>query len=57
MSSKVETVVLYGPVLLAAASQMAALFGKPKIVQKIGIVSQLFDILAGNYGKAKNDRR
>lgn len=40
--------------ILGLMSQVAALIGKPKIVEAIKPLSMLVDLLAGNYGKAKN---
>jgi len=41
-------------IVLVALNQIAALFGRPKIVNKINFLSKIFDVLEGNYGKAKN---
>lgn len=40
--------------VIAIASQLAAIFGKPKIIEAIKPLSAILDVLAGNYGKAKN---
>lgn len=36
------------------ASQAAAAFGKPALVEKFRILSLIIDFIAGNWGKSKN---
>jgi len=44
------------PWILVVVSQGAAIFGKPAIVAAIKPISALFDVLAGNYRKAQNQK-
>lgn len=53
MSNAVDIIATVSTVVVAV-SQGAALFGKPKIVEKLTLLSAFLDLLAGNYGKAKN---
>ena len=41
-------------VIIAALTQIASSFGKAKILHHIGVLDSLWDVIAGNYGKAKN---
>lgn len=40
--------------VVAVATHVAAIIGKPAIIEAIKPLSVLIDIIAGNYGKAKN---
>lgn len=49
-----ETIVGLITIGLLALSQVAALLGKPKWVANIKLLDKVFNVLAGNYGKARN---
>lgn len=49
-----ETAVDAAPWILLAVTHLAAIFGKPKLVQKFTVLSKIIDVIAANYGKAKN---
>lgn len=40
--------------VLAVLPQIAAILGKPEFIKGVRIVSLIWDALAGNYAKAKN---
>lgn len=40
--------------VIVLISQAAAIFGKPAMIEKIKIISLIWDFIAANYGKAKN---
>lgn len=40
--------------VIAVATHVAAIIGKPAIIEAIKPLSVIIDIIAGNYGKAKN---
>lgn len=44
----------YVPVVLGVTAQVAAAVGTPSIVTKVKVVHNIFNLFAGNYGKAKN---
>lgn len=48
------TILQIVPVVLYALSHIAALFGKPKLVQDIKVASAVVDVLSANYGKSAN---
>jgi hypothetical protein len=49
-----ESALVILPIVLVALTQIAAAFGRPKIVDKVQVVSKIFNLLVGNYGKARN---
>jgi hypothetical protein len=49
-----ETIIQLAPLVLYLFSHGAAIFGKPELVAKIKPLSTVVDVLAANYGKAKN---
>jgi len=49
-----ETIAIIVTSLIAFLTQVAAALGKPEFIEKVGVVSKVWDALAGNYGKAKN---
>lgn len=49
-----ETAVTAVGLVLAVMPHVAALFGVPAWIAKIGAVQGVYDILAGNYRKAKS---
>jgi hypothetical protein len=51
-----ETAVTAVGVILAVMPHVAALFGVPAWIAKIGAVQAVYDILAGNYRKAKSQK-
>lgn len=51
---EVENIVAIITIILATLPQIAALIGKPKWAERVEAVSKAFDLLAGNYGKARN---
>jgi len=54
MTLDTETIITGAGVVLAVMPHVAALFGAPAWLSKIGAVQAIFDVLAGNYRKAKN---
>lgn len=54
MNIDTETIITSAGVVLAVMPHVAALFGAPAWLSKIGAVQAIFDVLAGNYRKAKN---
>jgi hypothetical protein len=51
----IDAVIFYTSIALAVASQGAAIFGKPALVAKVAPLSKFFDVIAGNYRKARNE--
>ena len=49
-----ETAVTVVGVVLAVMPHAAALFGVPAWIAKISAAQRIYDLLAGNYRKAKN---
>jgi len=50
----IETALTVAPIVLAVLPHFAALFGLPAWLSKISAVQAIFDVVAGNYGKAIN---
>lgn len=49
--------VIFGVgIVLSVMPHVAAIFGAPAWLSKIGAAQAIFDILAGNYRKAKNEK-
>lgn len=55
--STIDTILTVTPIVLAVLPHAAALFGLPSWLSKIKAVQLIFDIVAGNYGLAKNLHR
>jgi hypothetical protein len=49
-----ETIFTGAGVVLAVMPHVAALFGAPAWLSKIKAIQAVYDVLAGNYFKAKN---
>lgn len=54
MTIDAETIITGTGIVLAVMPHVAALFGAPAWLSKIGAVQAIFDVLAGNYRKARN---
>lgn len=54
MTLDTETIITGTGILLAVMPHVAALFGAPAWLSKIKAVQAVYDVLAGNYRKAKN---
>jgi hypothetical protein len=54
MTLDADRVIAGVGVLLAVMPHVAALVGTPLWLAKIGAVKAIYDLLAGNYRKAKN---
>ena len=54
MTLDAETIVTGAGVVLAIMPHVAALFGAPAWLVKIKAVQAVYDVLAGNYWKARN---
>ena len=55
MNIDTETIITGTGILLAVMPHVAALFGAPAWLSKIKAVQAVYDVLAGNYRKAKNN--
>ena len=49
-----QDAVTVGSVILVTLSQLVAIFGTPKLVKGVAVLDQIFKVIVGNYGKAKN---
>ena len=49
-----QDIVTLSSVLIVALTQIAAIFAPPKVITGIGVLNQIFKVIVGNYGKAKN---
>jgi hypothetical protein len=53
-NDQINVVLQVIPWIFVAITQGAALIGKPAVVEAVKPLSAIFDIIAGNYRKAKN---
>lgn len=44
-----------GLIVMAVAPHVAAIIGTPVLIARIGLIARLYNFLAGNYLKAKNE--
>ena len=54
MNIDADTIITGTGILLAVMPHVAALFGAPAWLSKIKAVQAVYDIICGNYKKAKN---
>lgn len=50
----IEAYIAIATAVVTIAAHLAAILGKPAVIEAIKPLSVLIDLLAGNYGKAKN---
>lgn len=53
----IENYVLLAAAVMGVASQIVAILGQPEWIEKIRPIKAVVDIIAGNYGKAKNQSK
>lgn len=53
----VDKALEIGLIVMAAAPHVAAVIGVPALVARIGLISRLYNLIAGNYLKAKNGKQ
>ena len=49
-----DQIIAIVPLILYIVAHLAAIFGKPKIVEEIDGLNKIVDVVSANYGKAKN---
>ena len=57
MNIDADTIITGTGILLAVMPHVAALFGAPAWLSKIKAVQAVYDIICGNYKKAKNSSK
>lgn len=50
----IEQYILLAAAVMGVVSQIVANLGQPEWIERIKPIKAIIDILAGNYGKAKN---